>query len=1170
MSDLYNISAHAVFEASAGTGKTYTVEQLVLRFLKKGIALDQILIVTYTEKAAAELQDRLRAAISKEHHLAETSETMTAALERYDDAQIFTIHAFCLRILQQYPFDHGQNARAQMTRDDEVMTACLREVQRGEWPKAYATELTSLLAVARFNLDNGGAAWDDKVSRIAASFRPDCGHRMIPDQKIEPAELHELRALFTDEFDAISKLVGPLTGPLEAHPLYVGYGELEFNAKWRDSWRRKYLVPMLLWATDPESRTDAIASFAGMVNQSGEEPFEILTRKVSQPNAACRHLPAIVAKLDALRARLAQIEYVLAISTVRALQQRMEKFKQQRGLQSFDDFLTRVARALTPEHNPRAADLIQALRKRYHVAIVDEFQDTDPLQWNIFKRIFVDGGERQLILVGDPKQAIYSFRNADVDTYIQAREELKALGTSVSPLTVSYRASASLLRGLNTLFRDGAFFTGGNISYSDVSPAPDGKRPEATVDRTGRKAISVVRFRDGTNAAQASRQLAAFTADEIQRLLRPADGKAALQYTHKGESRDLRADGIAILLFRRFDSRWIEEQLRARGIHYTFYKKTGIWQSDEAVHLHLVLKALARADQPEFFRQMLLTRFFSVAPESVSAYEHSAQSEPLHRLFLRWRELCDRRRWAELFRSMLDDTDTLAYEFRAFDGSRRIANFRYIAQELARSAYERGLSLLDLAELLEQKRKTSGEDESGLQPLETERPAVKLMTIHASKGLEFPVVFLAGGFTSPATKYFHKFHDNGQLVFDLNTDDKTSRDRARGEELEESHRLLYVALTRAMLKLYIPSLPKAGRLNGPVPVILSPAIAAAKLDQSDDCGIVDPPLAGPDCAAAVDASSRAQPEAKKIRIAGPLMPGLDLGRLAVRRVELQSFSRLVQHAAPTFEIPVLDRPPRTDDDDPAEATEPEALARDDLPPGAAAGDVLHAIIETIDFKSVRTAAGKGDLLADGSENRALIEKYLRTHMPQGSGESGVFARRSHRVAELIWNTLRTPLTQLGGRSLSELENSERIHELEFHMPFNLPGRSLPEEVGGADGFMTGFMDLVFTHQNRFYLLDWKSNSLPSYAPAAIERDMTARGYHFQYAIYLQALRRWLASMKKSPELIGGVFYIYLRGMNVTDPARGIYFREPGKADFDERALAEGLSRQSAQRGRRHD
>jgi exodeoxyribonuclease V beta subunit len=1168
MSDLYDIPAHAVFEASAGTGKTYTVEQLVLRFLKKGIALDQILIVTYTEKAAAELQDRLRVAIAAEYDRAETSETMNAALERYDDAQIFTIHAFCLRILQQYPFDHGQNARAQMTRDDEVMSACLREVQRSEWPKAFEKELTSLLAVARFNLDNGGAAWDEKVSRIAASFRPDCGHRLVPDQNIEPAELRELREFFTAEFDAIAKLVGPLTSSLDAHPLYVGYGKLEFNSKWRDAWRRDYLVPLLLWATDPESRTDPIASFAGMVNQSGDDAFEILTRKVSQLDAACRHLPAIVTKLDVMRARLAQIEYVLARSTVQSLQQRMEKFKQQRGLQSFDDFLTRVARALTPEHNPRANDLVQALRKRYHVAIVDEFQDTDPLQWNIFKRIFVEGGDRQLILVGDPKQAIYSFRNADVDTYIQAREELKSLGTPVRPLNVSYRASASLLRGLNTLFRDGSFFVGGSIAFSDVSPAPDGMRPEAELDRTDRKALTVLRFRDGTGAAQASRQLAGFIAGEVARLLTPMDDKPLLRYAHKGAVHDLRADGIAILLFKRFDSRWIEEQLRARGIHYTFYKKTGIWQSDEAVHLNLVLKALARADQPELFRQMLLTRFFSVRPECVSAYEHSAQSESLHRLFLRWRELCDRRRWAELFRSILEDTGTLAHEIRAFDGSRRIANYRYITQELARSAYERGLSLLDLVELLQQKRLTSGEDESGLQPLETERPAVKLMTIHASKGLEFPVVFLAGGFTSPTSKHFYKFHDNGQLVFDLNTSDKTSRDRARSEELEESHRLLYVALTRAMLKLYIPSLPK-GRLNGAVPTILSPAITAAKLDQSEDCGMIDAQAVAPDATAApVPLAASAS---TKIKISGPLMPGLDLGRLAARRIELQSFSRLVQHTIPAFEIPVLERPPRADDDDQSPDTaEPRILAKDDLPSGASAGDVLHAIVENIDFKSVRTAKTKGDLLKDGSATRLLIEKCLRIFMPEVANDKAIFARRSERVAELIWNTLRMPLTPLGGTTLSELESGQRIHELEFHMPFNLPGRALPDEVTSADGFMTGFMDLVFTHKKRFYLLDWKSNSLPSYSAAAIERDMTARNYHFQYAIYLQALRRWLASLKKSPDLIGGVFYIYLRGMNLSDPTRGLYFRAPATADFDERKLAESLSQQASHRGRRHD
>ncbi len=1163
--------SHAIFEASAGTGKTYTVEQLVLRFLRNGVPLEQILIVTYTEKAAAELQDRLRSAITAvARDVTQSSETMTHALERYDDAQIFTIHAFCLRILQQFPFDHGHNPRAKMTADDEVMAACLREVQRGQWPAAYQKDLTSLLAVARFNLDSGGSEWDKKISRLANSFRPDCNHKLEPDQTIAAQDLRDLREHFTAELAEITRLAGAHDpkAHLHQHPFYVGYGQLKFNSTWRDSRCRKYLVPILLWISDPESKVDAIASFARAYNacisaDKKFDGFDVLSRDAKQVNTACQHLEEICQRLDALRARLAQIEYVLASGTIKDLLNHMDRYKQERGLHSFEDFLTRVARALKPEFNPRAADLIRTLRKKYRVAIVDEFQDTDPLQWSIFKTIFVDDtDEHQLVLVGDPKQAIYSFRNADVNTYLQAREELKMRGANVVRLETNFRSCVPLVHGLNTLFRDGTFFPGNSgIGYDDVLPAPDGSRPETTLDQTGRKAITVVNFPPDTSGAAARRQMSQFVAEEIARLLRPQAGKPMLAFENRGKEEIVRADSIAVLLFRRAESRWIEEQLRQRGIPFIFYKKTGIWQSDEAIHLNIVLKALARTDQPALFREMLLTRFFGVRPEDVAAFEHSSQTDLLHRLFLRWRELCDRRRWAELFRSILEDTGTLSAEFGAFDGSRRVANFRYITQELSRAAYERGLSLIDIVDLLQHKRMTSGEDESGLQPLETERPTVKLMTIHASKGLEFPIVFLAGGFTGKKVRSFLKYHDDsGRLVFNLDSSHEAGKEKAKQEEREESHRLLYVALTRAMLKLYIPSVPKSRFSDGVVSEILTPALTTAKLDHSEYAGFIPPPPRATAGSPSTPVAAVIDEHLVKIKLAEPLMPGVDLGRLALRRVELQSFSRLVHHT-PVVQIPVLDRPARADDD-----ARPEELAKDDLPPGAAAGDVLHSLIETIEFATVRDATDSAALLVEKSIPRLLIERSLRTNMPEGADDPDVFSRRSKRVAELVWNALRTPLPQLKGTPLSALEPRQRLHELEFHMPFQMnPGKNLPAEVSAGEGFMTGFMDLVFTHGGRYFLLDWKSNSLASYTADDLARDMDARQYHLQYRIYLQALSRWLRVTHKTANpasLIGGVLYIYLRGMNVADPTRGVFFREPTADDFDERTLADALRAQA--------
>ena len=1135
---------HEIHEASAGTGKTHLVVEKVLELLTSGVSLDQILIVTYTEKAAGELLDRLRRELITAQRTSK-NKNLEAALDAYDNAQVFTIHAFCLGILRQFPYDHGGASNARMVSDKDILRICMRDIQRHVWPKEYSSSLTAILLASEF-----GDKWEKRLLNLAGAYRPACDHDLLP--KCDAIQsLDSLNAEFARARAEIAEIAKPLDSNVLNHWLYKDYGQL--GHRYCGSRRDAYLAPVLLWAADTPAMEHQVASFVLLAARfTGKSKFKILTDDLkarmekAEPaqHATYRSIEQLVEKLERMREKLPQIGHALMIATAGQLAERAPEYKSERGLQSFEDFLTRVAEALV-----KRPTLIADLRKRYQAAIVDEFQDTDPLQWKIFESIFVEGAVgKRLILVGDPKQAIYAFRNADLETYLKAREKMSALHAGGKPLTHCYRATPQLLEGLNAIFGAG-FFDGARIEYELVKPPDGGGGPAIVRDDTGRKAVTAVSMGEKIGA-QARRPMAWFIGAEIERLLNRegATGTPLLEWRHKNESRKLLPGDIAVLLFAKRDALPIEEELRLRKISYSFYKKSGIWQSDEAIHLHYVLAAIAGGGRAAF-RAMLLTRCFGMNPGDAARLERSAETGALFRLFTRWRELGQHRRWAELFRSILFDSGVLYEDLRGFGGERRVANFIHISNELSRAAYRNGMGMLEVLSHLQQNRLASKEDESNLQPAESDRSAVQLTTIHAAKGLEFPVVFLAGGYTFGRGNDFLKYHDKDdkehRLVLNLDDSDANIKKLADDEVDDEYRRLLYVALTRAMLKLYVP-LVQPGRKNqtGPLAKLLTPALEKAK----DAYDSVDAPLqsTGPKSSAAHAPQSpraTATRSAASMRLVSPLLPHLDVPALAARRLEIQSFSRLIHTAGLAGHTAEPPRPPHQDDD------EPKQYLEDDLPPGASAGEALHNILENIHFSTVKNAQASSELLRSGGGARKLIEQSIARNLPL-TDEAGL-TKMSRRAAEIVWNTLHTPIPALGNSPLCTLPIADRLHELEFHMPVG-PGQPVIEELKTDRGFVTGWMDLVFRHADKFYLLDWKSNALAAYAREDLARDMAARRYDLQYRIYLEALRRWLKRVRRNFDEatdLGGVFYIYMRGMSPSDPSHsgnGIFFEPQAK------------------------
>jgi exodeoxyribonuclease V beta subunit len=1166
-----DLTRHAAIEASAGTGKTHQIEELVIRLLSERVPLEEILVVTYTEKATGELKSRLRDKLEEAiDDIPLTTQYLQRALDHFDQAQIHTIHGFCQRVLQDYAFENRHDFQAQLVRDAEVMEVCLREIQRTDWPSAYGEALASVLALADFNADKRGAErWEKRVRELAERFRPACDHEILPlPHGHGPEELQGLEAEAQQLRQRLRQLAGDVDAQrLEEHGWHVGYGDLTFNRRNRDAWRRDLLLPLLGWLADDRGR--ALASFQQLLPSIKKDP-EVGFRKLidlkkrlarQELPVKCPNLCEAVEALEAFRRKVdwTALNQRLLVDTLHRLQERVVRYKHERGLHSFEDMLTRLDDALDPR-NPRAAALLAGLRRHYRYAIVDEFQDTDPIQWRIFKRIFVDGADRQrLFVVGDPKQAIFAFRGADVEAYRAARTDLLNLDASRVSLEENWRSCPELLRALNRLFMAGNWFAGDNLDYTEVRP-PEPRRPSRVVeDETGRPALTLVDVSRPTRLARARRDYAGFVASEIQRLLsRP------FEFEIDGEAATLQPGDICVLVFKRREADPVVEALREAGIPFTFYKQTGLWQSAEALHLGYLLRALTRPGEIQSFRKALLTRFFRVAPEKLTGADELSPAHPIKELFHRWYGLAEKRAWAELFQSILEETGILFQETAA-EADRARANYRHLTQTLEAAGYERDLDLLGILEVFDGLRRRAGPEEGDLQPVESERPRVQIMTVHASKGLEFPVVFLAGGFTNGRKPDYYTYHpeqaERKRLVFDLRDDPDARRQHYRERSAEE-RRLLYVALTRARFKVYVPLLSTettyAGR--GPLATILAPALQTSQVAAlgKGEAGKIDPdspapmPAGGGRQAADPRAASRGRktPETPRT-LAGELFPRLDAD-LPRRRIVIRSFSSLHrQLAAPPGEGPrYVEREPRADDDvrDPIV----EAPLR-----GPVFGDMVHDAIAEIDFAAVGRAPMPEALLKADSPTREWIDQVVGKHSARlltRLGEEELRETGRNEVARLIWNALHTPLSAVGG-PLCQIPEADRLHELEFHFPTLLD--ELPPEIGREESFLTGFMDLVFRKADRYFLVDWKTNLLAGYAPDAVRRSMQDCDYVRQYRLYVQALARWLRSRRGADARVAGVYYLFLRGLNGRDETSGVYFHEPRAEDFELKGLGIG-------------
>jgi exodeoxyribonuclease V beta subunit len=1145
-----------LIEASAGTGKTYTISGLVLRLLlEKQLAIEEILVTTYTELATAELRERIRDLLFQALTAFQTGESedelvqsllrqyrsdeqaqrrLSSALQSFDGASIYTIHGFAQRMLRDRAFESGALFDAELITEQSDI---LHEITDDFWRRHF---YLGEPIVTTFALKNG--LTPERFFRHITELTRNPKLVVIPPAG---ADIETLK----DECAAIW------------NQLRLCWG--------REEGRIRAIFRQNGWAKYTHGNADKMAVLLAQLGHclsdtaGAQDQLECLKkftwsdilRSVRAGHSAPQH------ELFMLCDRLLIGEKDLCIGLQAefftwALRE-MKRRKVQRNVLSFDDLLTRLEEALSGEGGEALAG---AIRERFKAALVDEFQDTDPVQYAIFQKIY--GRKRTVYFVGDPKQAIYGFRGADVFTYISAA----ATAPNQFTLGKNWRSTTDLVRAVNALFKLNArpFILEG-IPFEPVEAAGECDREPLTVNGTKEPALKVwLAIEAGPlKKEDADRLLSEAVAAEIARLL---NGKATIG------ARQVQPWDIAVLVSRNEEARIMQEALTSLNIPSVLYSATNVFQSPEAIELEHILGAVSEPGNERLIKAALTTDALGVNGNELDILVLDDDAWNVRLLqFQKYHQLWVERGFIQMLRTLLLEQGVRARLLSYPAGERRLTNILHLSELLHAMCVEHRLGITGTLKRLAEQRQNpeTTRSEQYEQRLEKDEKAVRIVTIHKSKGLEYEIVFCPFCW-SDAEPYAGQgviFHQDGKLTLDLEKSDTHQRAQRR-ELLAEKMRLLYVALTRAKHRCYLVWGDfKAGRKSAPAYLFGVPNAqdALEELDRHSKTATgarirqeVELSLGGETTIEIVDI-----PDAQ----AQPYQPGAEAGvelrprvfdRVIERTSVITSFTGLIRGHELAPELPDYDTVETSPDDETETEVEAPSTGIFAFPHGTRPGTCLHQILQEVDFCDLENMA-------------KIVSRNLRAFGIHGFDEV---------ICEMIRKTVSVPLeTARPDFTLSRIAAAARLPEMEFYFPISAltPARLaqaftehrahfegvLPSTIDRLkfrpmSGFMKGFIDLVFEHQDRFYLVDWKSNWLgakpDAYASAAIEAEMARRFYNLQLSIYTVALHRFLRARKPGYDYeqhFGGAYYLFLRGIEPARPEFGVH-RMKLSVDFVEK------------------
>ena len=1199
-------------EASAGTGKTWAICGVYLRLLlERKLDVQQILVVTFTKAATAELRERVRARIvemlayvragapdSSDPFVATLAQRLEAravsrdeivqrlelALQTFDEAAILTVHGWCQRALADTPFAAGVPFAMELEESDAELRI---EIVQDFWRRHVASdacspELAALLAAKR---DTPGTLASLLERRLA---KPLAGVRWPAaiEDSARP-DLDALDAAYAAASASWMRARAEIVATLDASPvLNAATYKPDTIQTAAAAWDAYVGAANPLAPIDAKKLRLCCAScLEEKTKKNARTPEHVFFDQAETLLAARAKADAALARE---RLRLVKTLFDEAGAALRTR-------KRERRVVSYDDVLFNLHTALYAGDD---RTLARSLRDRFPAALIDEFQDTDPVQFGIFKAVY---GARAapLFLVGDPKQAIYAFRHADLHTYLKAR----AWASTEYTLGENQRSTPGLIAAVNALFAANpeAFMLPG----LDYHPVLEGRKPRKMLhDESAPRAdfcVWTLPEYAGTDCMPkgAAKQAAArATAAEIARLLNAAaDG--AITY----DGARLAPGHVAVLVRTHNEGAVIKQALAALGIASVELAHESVFRTPDADDVARVLMAILEPGHTGLLRAALATELLGLDANAIAALSTDETQLMAHlQRFLGYRDTWLARGVAVMYRELLAGEGVSRRMLGREDGERRLTNLLHLGERLHVASQTHRAPDALLRWLDAQRRDEAAAADVAQLRLESDEKLVQIVTIHKAKGLEYPVVFcpfVFDGYQRRDRTEGREYHDDhGDAIFDfrdaveLGDEDAAIEAQVGLEGCAESLRLLYVALTRASHRCYIVAGCYAASVFGKPSAkegcrsLLNWLVAGA--GQTPDAwtkGDTSPALIEQ---AWTRFAARFAPNVACLPL--PLDPGVPLVVAQPSPETLYAATPPAHIAAPwrigsfsALHDGAASESAATDHDAyadrPRERPITPALAPDDIlrfPRGARAGECLHAAFERADFTDAKTW-------------NDAIDVALRRHPVSLPGVSTALLTRM--MARMMGDVVHTELP--GGIRLDAIKRERRLTELGFNLPAHgvtaNAANALLRSLGYAvdrltfarlDGYLKGYIDLVFEHQGRYCIVDWKSNHLghsPSdYDRPALAEAMAEHGYHLQSLLYCVALTRYLGRRVRDyrhDKHFGGVFYLFLRGMRpdwkgADGTSTGVYFHRPEAATLAHLdALLSGSSLHQTMRAR---
>jgi exodeoxyribonuclease V beta subunit len=1085
-----------LIEASAGTGKTHNIVRIYLRLLlEKELTVDTILVMTFTVAATGELRKRLNEFLrttlnhwddinSEDEALLQTLHTaiepakakllLRQAILQLDQAAIYTIHGFCKRALSQQAFFSGLSFNANMdAQSDELLSNACEDWYRIQQKQTDFFRLAERWPTPDTYLEH----WREVLITDTQLVRPE-----LPDPL---ALAKQLQQAWPTEQEALLKLNKP----------------------------RSDDVKQLLAQVEQQLTSIAETPERGLEIQFDQQvlkKFFNTEKKQQQLPAAYQLIKAwlIIEKAKQINLALDGVEFVRA---------QVKRDKHQLDQLDFNDLITGLRDALQGDN----AELLRAaMLEQFPATLVDEFQDTDPDQYQILHCLYGNQPEAFLCMIGDPKQAIYSFRGGDIFAYLKAKEDVDYQWT----MDTNYRSTPAVINGYNqaflqndsdensTLFRFGIGYHRINASdnktdaiFSDNTAAVQWRHfiPQEPEDKGEKKSFQHI--------------IACWVAQEIVNLL--------TQVTM--DEQQIKTSDIAVLVRNYSEASLLQQYLSNSGLASVYLStRENIFQTEEAFSLQQLLAGIWQPDNDRKFIAALASSWIGMKVQQLDDINHNEHRwAKWQNQFLSWRE-----QWQQKgLMSVLMEVLQQHYQPYSEAQERSLTNRLHLAERLQMESNQHRQPDALLHWFDQALQESIGSDENLLR-LESDEALIKIVTMHGAKGLEYPIVFL------PFISYYaannreravYRYHDRQDYSLKLSflASDEEKKWTAE-EEQAEFIRLLYVAMTRAEKRLYACMAPFKGFNQSPLGQLLD----AKKYDLEDFAEKLT---------IANQAELIAVPETQVIETywseketQQKASPARFHGHIE-RDWWLSSFSALTRHAGHS----VRSTPDRDEDEIPETPTANLPL-RFRLAKGAEAGNLLHDTLERCDF-----SAPDFDTLQTFAVERYanLAETFTPEQWQQWLNE--ILQTRFH-----------------GQTTLADLPLPSTLRESEFYFPMH--GRPITElaafiskrrgeayrlpEYHQLKGMMHGFIDLIFEINGQYFVADYKSNhlgeNLSDYSTEAIQQNIFDHHYDVQYSLYSLALHRFLKSRLPNydPQThLGGVYYFYLRGMH-PEHSGGVY------------------------------